>query len=162
MALNGDEPDHLAQRGLCDAQNRLSIVGDFKRGSLRVVDLPEQDGVDFYRHGIPDKRLLRIKRRGLDALVDPGRDAIDGTIMNMPGPRMACSFPRRNTTARSHCFAISSDSRTSIAPTNSSAGMPMAVSHPDPRFIRKISSAAPNSSTDITEAGALVPEAFIS
>ena len=54
-----------------------AIVGDVERGALRVVHVPEHDGVDIDRHGVARERLLGVEAGGLDALVNNGGDGVD-------------------------------------------------------------------------------------
>ena len=69
--------DHFAQGRLRHPVDGQAIVGDVERGALRVVHMPEDDGVDIDRHGVAGERLLGVELRGLDALVDDGGDGVD-------------------------------------------------------------------------------------
>jgi hypothetical protein len=55
---------------------------------LRVMYVPEDDGVDVDGHRVFRERPLGIKGSGLDAFVDDGDDALSttGMIMKSPAP----------------------------------------------------------------------------
>ena len=69
--------DHLAQRRLRHPVDGRTVVGDVERGGLRVVHVPEDDGIDIDRHRVAGERLLGVEPGGLDALVDDGGDGVD-------------------------------------------------------------------------------------
>ena len=69
--------DDVAQRRLRRPAHRLRVVLHFERRLLRVVDHPEQHGVDVDRHGVGRQRLLGGEAGRDRPLIDPRRDRVD-------------------------------------------------------------------------------------
>ena len=68
---------HLAQAGLGDTLDSLTVVGDVDRRGFGVVDLPKYDGIDADRDRVAGQRLLGRNGGGLDAQIDDLCHAID-------------------------------------------------------------------------------------
>ncbi len=90
--------------------DRLGVVLHLERGLLRVVDHPEQHGVDVDRDRVAVSvcsaaKLVVMVRWSIQLETR----SMNGTTQNSPGPSSPTNRPSRSTTARSHCWAMRGD-----------------------------------------------------
>jgi hypothetical protein len=62
---------------LRDTIDRFAVIRDFQGSRFRVMDVPEDNGVNVDRYGVLGKRLLRVEGRRLDAFIDDGDHLIN-------------------------------------------------------------------------------------